>query len=89
MANRALEIESLLPVATQMRDRFDGVWGHAVLQGRMFASTYLAFAHKTTGGVAEHLKSPWARFRFHRDASDWIRNTTRAETTFRTRPTET
>jgi hypothetical protein len=79
MAQRALAVETLIPVAERMRDRMGlPSWRHAVEQGRMFSRTYLALAHGGSGGVADSLRSRRERWKFYSDARDWRKETRRA-----------
>jgi hypothetical protein len=88
MARRAIEIEQLIPAAERMRDRFGQPWGHAVEQGRMFSRTYLALAHRERGGVSSYLETRQTRFKFHRDAKDWLTMTLRAAATLHSEDAE-
>ena len=81
MARRAVEIEQSIRAAERMRDRFGEPWAHAVEQGRMFSRTYLALAHRERGGVSSYLESRQTRFKFHRNARDWMTMTLRAAAT--------
>lgn len=88
MARRAVEMERSIPAAERMRDRFGEPWDHAVEQGRMFSGTYLALAHRGTGGLSKYFDFRQSRFKFHSDARDWMKMTSRAAATLQAEDAE-
>jgi len=71
-----------------MRERFGEPWDHAVEQGRMFSGTYLALAHREERGLSKHLDLRQSRFKFRRDARDWMKMTSRAAATLQAEDAE-
>jgi hypothetical protein len=74
MANRALYIDSLMPMAdrmVEMGQKTKEGWKQRAENGRMFRDTYLAIAHGEQMGVVSMADSTADLRAFRRMADDW------------------